>query len=462
VSRAASTAALAAALAAALGGCGERPVLQPHIVLVVCDSLRADHLELYGYGRDTAPKLTAWSAGGLVFERATAPSNWARPSMLSLFTGRQPAPDLQLAPDEKLPTDAGTLAERLSAAGYETDAVSASPFVSSVFGADRGFDNFVDLGWTGGERSGRWKDAIASHDVLDRVEYLLGSRERTGRPVFLYVHLMDTHLPYDPPAEQRAWTDPGYAGPIDGSREGYDALCAADAAHPLPEADRRQAMALYDGEIARLDLGLERLRALVAQQLDDRPVVTVVTADQGEAFGEPPLGVCGHGRGLGPELLRVPLIIHGVRPQGRVPTRVGLIDLLPTLAQLGGATLGSDTDGIALIARDGRLNAPPGRDLLAYRALPGELPASGELAVLRDSWRAVRQGDEWRLLDDDSGEDSSLVHPELSAALEHAAARWQALAEQRIREGGERARAEPITLPAGAEQDLKAMGCPGR
>ncbi|HZM01305.1 MAG TPA: sulfatase-like hydrolase/transferase, partial [Planctomycetota bacterium] len=311
-------------------------------------------------------------------------------------------------------------------------------------------------------RGGHWKSGNAAPDVLDRVEYLLGSRAPSGKPLFLFVDLVDAQLPYDPPDAQRGWADPGYGGPIDGSREGYRGLATADAGHPLPAADREQALALYDGEVATLDLGLARLRELVAAHLADRPVVTVVTADHGTAFGEPPLGVYLHGRGLGPGLLRVPLIIHGVRPQGRVPARVGLIDLMPTLAQLGGAFLADDVDGRPLITRDGRLDAPPGRDFVAYRALPGEAPAAGELAVLRDEWRASRQADGWRLLDDDSGDDLTLVHPAVLAALEEAALRWQTVAAGRRSQPSAAARSERIALPPGADADLKDMGYAGR
>lgn len=449
-------------LAALLGGCGEKPLLQPHIVLVVCDGLRADHLDLYGYPRETAPKLTAWAGTGLVFERATAPSNATRPSMQALFTGRHPAPDATLAPDERLPGGLATLAERLEAAGYETDAVSANPLQSAALGASRGFGNFVDLGWKGSARTGHWKDEIASPFVLDRVEYLLSSRGQNGKPVFLYVHLMDTHLPYDPPAELRTWCDPAYAGPIDGSREGYAALAEADAEHPVPEADRQQVQALYDGEIARLDLQLERLRTLVAEQLDDRPVVTVLTSAHGQSLGEPPLGVYGQGRGLGPEQLRVPLIMHGVRPEGRVAARVGLIDLAPTIAQLGGANLGHEVDGVALITRTGRLYAPPSRDFIAYRARPGDEPAAGELAVLRDQWRAMRVGREWRLHDDDSGNDMSLIHPDRVTSLEGVATSWRAGADARFWQGQQASAAERVALPWGADEDLKALGYTGR
>jgi arylsulfatase A-like enzyme len=322
--------ALGLAAAASLpAACGERAPFQPHIVVVVCDALRADHLELYGYGRTTAPKLAAWAAEGLVFDRATAASNWTRPSVQALFTGREPVPGLLLAPDEMLPPEAATLAERLALAGYETAAVSANPFVSTALGAARGFQGFVDLGWKGSERSGHWKDDIASPFVLDRVEYLLSSRARSGKPVFLYVHLMDTHLPYDPPSSCGAGPIRPTPGPSTAAARANRGLPAADAEHPLPAGRPRAGRGPLRREIARLDRGLERLRELVAEHLKDRPVVTVVTADHGEAFGEPPLGVYTHGRGLGPELLRVPLIMHGVRPEGRVAARVGLIDLGP-------------------------------------------------------------------------------------------------------------------------------------
>jgi arylsulfatase A-like enzyme len=448
----------AALLAVALlgTGCGKKKLLQPHIVVVVADSLNPDHLDLHGYERLTAPALAEWAREGLVFERATTPGNWTRPAVHALFTGREPAPDRRFGRTEPVPVDEPVLAERLAGVGYETAAVSANPLVSTTLGADRGFDAFMNLGWQAPQQQGRSKDAIASPFVLDRVEYMLSTRQKTGRPVFLYVHLMDPHLPYDPPERLRTWCDPAYDGPVDGSKAGFLPLRARKHVNDLiSEADQRQVVALYDGEIARLDEGLLRLRALVAEHLADRPVVTVVTADHGEAFGEGLDGTYAHGHGLGENQLRVPLVIHGVRPNGRVPARVGLIDIAPTLAQLAGTSMGGPVDGRPLVMRDGRLDAPPGRTFIAYRALPGSEAGAGMLAVVSDTLRAERRTDDWRLYDVATNEDLTLVEPGELARLRSAATDWLATGLARVSASP---RAEPVTLPPGAAETLDALG----
>jgi arylsulfatase len=447
--------ALCATLLAA--GCSRpAPDMRPHIVLVVCDALRADHLDLHGYERATAPALAAWAEGGLVFQQATAPSNWTRPSVLSLFTGRDPMPDRILRPSEPLPDDEPVLAEVLSEAGYRTAAVSANPFVSRALGADRGFDEFVDLGWRGNERRGHWKEEIAAPFVLQRVEYLLATRETDERPLFLYVHLMDPHLPYDPPERFRSWCQPDYAGPIDGATEPFRVLGGEHVDERLSPGDREQVVALYDGEIARLDEGLVSLRALIDEHLGDRPVVTVVTADHGEVFGEGRRGAYMHGVGLDPGLLRVPLVLHGAGDRGVVGERVGLIDLAPTLAALAGASWPEAIDGRDLLAG----TAPAGRDLIAYRALPdGEAPGHGELAVLRDGWRAERIDGGWRLFDVQTGVDHTEQRPDLLRDLSRAANRWLERWEQR---GATAAADREVEMPEDVEERLRTLGYLGR
>jgi arylsulfatase A-like enzyme len=446
-----------AALLLALLACGgEPPAPQPHIVLVVCDALRADRLDLYGAARPTAPQLSAWAQDALVFEAATAPSNWTRPSVHALFTGLAPAPDRAFGSTEKLP-DEPVLAERLHEAGYETAAISANPFVSRAYGADRGFTTFLDLGWHGEERSGHWKQDIASPAVLDRVEHLLSSRTRE-RPLFLYVHLMDPHLPYDPPAADRDFCDPAYAGRIDGSREPYLVLRGPQVNERLGPGDAAQVQALYDGEIQRLDAGLARLRGLVTQWLGDRPVVQVVTADHGEAFGEGSDGFYQHGHGLHPGLLRVPLVLAGAGGAGRVPERVSLLDLSPTLLALARVEA-PEGDGLDL------RRAAAGRDLIAYRALPpsadesappGPVAARGELAVLRDGWRCERLPEGWRLLEDATGADVTADHEALRDELVRAAARWEA------QRRGDAVAADGLSLTPAEAAQLEQLGYVGK
>ncbi len=429
---------LVVALGLALGACTDTaPAVAPHIVLVVCDTLRADHLPVYGYHRDTAPALSAWAGSGLVFEQVTAPSNWTRPSMLSVFSGRHPEERRQLRPGEPFPTEVPLLAELLRDAGYETVGVSANPFMTPGLGAARGFDLFVPIGRRPPEDGSRWKHLIATGAVVERVEYVLQTRPDSDAPVFLYVHLMDPHLPYDPPEDHRGFTPPDYAGGFDGAWKDFLPLHRLAAPDVLGAEDRAQVIGLYDGEIARMDAGLVELRALVAEHLADRPVLTLLTADHGEAFGEGESGRWAHGHGTGPWIAGVPLVLHGldalgprasgsasVPARGRVPTRVGLVDVLPTLLDVVGVPHPPDLDGRSL------LDPVPGREFIVYRAHPR--PDQDELAVVRDALRAERRPAGWQLVRDDDGREEPVQDRAALAALERAAGVWSQASRRRL------------------------------
>ena len=454
-----------------LAACGRAPVAPPpDIVLVVCDALRADHLDLYGASRATSPQLSAWAREALVFESATTASNWTRPSMHALFTGRTPAPDRVFGQDERDPEHEPVLPELLRAAGYDTIAVSANPFLSAALGTDRGFDSFAELGWSSRAHTGHWKRELAGEAVVDKVAALLAGRPAGGRPLFLYVHFMDTHVPYDPPAEDRADCAPGYGGAFDGSAEPYVALRGLHVDEHLAPADKAQVIALYDGEIRHLDRNLARLRELLDGTLRDRPRVTVVTADHGEAFGEGEEGAYLHGVGMTDALLHVPLIVHGAGTTGRVAERVGLVDLMPTLLARAGVPVPEDIDGVNLLSPRGESLARAGRTFISYRALPRPPPsgagdvsgvqpgageaalpgaalqhkgeAFGELAFSRDGTRAVRRG------------------AEIPAPFADAAARWLATGARRAA-AHVGAQPVPAALPPDAREQLEALGYVG-
>ena len=442
----------------------ESPPRQPHLLLIVCDTLRADHLDLYDYDRTTAPALTAWASEALVFDHTTAPSNWTRPSMLSLFTGRHPQPDRNLHPKEPFPEDVPVLSEALRRQGYETVGITANLFMTPALGAARGFDIFLPIGFSPEGLDGHWKERISSKEVLDKVAYLLRQRGNDERPLFLYVHFMDTHLPYDPPLEHRIFSEPDYAGPMDGSGAPYRMLNGNHVEDVISNEDRNQVIALYDGEIRQFDESLAQLRQLTEQFLADRDVVTLVTSDHGEAFGEGPQGRYKHGHGTAPYVSRVPLILHGISPDnrssfpslssGRVNLRVGLVDIFPTFLELAGATPPKFVDGRSLLSPQAK------RDFIFYRGGPSpHRVASGELAIIRDDFRAVRQSDGWALFDQTSGENISDYRADVLAELQSIAHRWSTTSPP-VEEGGELDSAQSDTSPLSEDLDekLRALG----
>ena len=281
-----------------------RPGARPNVILYVVDTLRADHLGIYGYSRATSPVIDRWAAEAVVFERAYAPSSWTRPSMVSLFSGLDP---IRHGVEDRLdviPADVALLSERLAAGGYATYAAVTNPQVLPTWGFGRGFDAFVDLD---SDTRGTRADAVSDWAV-ERMGELAGRA-----PFFLYLHLLDPHLPYAPPAP-------------------YDELFPRTPALAPDWSTGR-----YDGEIAFVDLEFGRiLDALRRHGLEDDTLVILV-ADHGEELLDH--GLIGHGANLFEEVVRVPLIVRfpdGAHAGRRLAAPVSLIDVAPTVLAVAG------------------------------------------------------------------------------------------------------------------------------
>src|SRR5262245_57996699 len=168
---------LAVLIASLACACSEAPV-QPSIVLVSIDTLRADHLGAYGYERDTSPFLDRWAKRSLVFERAFTPAAWTLSAHMSMLTGLYPEQhgvvkgDLALAPDVPL------LAERLAHAGYRTVGLYQPTWVHPRHGFGRGFEVF---------RAHENGDQAGEHLFEELAKIPAQS------PLFLFVHLFDVH-----------------------------------------------------------------------------------------------------------------------------------------------------------------------------------------------------------------------------------------------------------------------------
>lgn len=354
-----------------LAACGAER--RPNVVLVLLDTLRPDHLELYGYERETAPWIDALGERGAVFTRAFSTSAWTPPATASTLTGLYPTRhgvvhgfetnarlerriargvDVKLSL-VKLPPAHPTLAERFRAAGYATFGATTNVHIGSPLGFDRGFDRFVhELN----ADAARVRELVGGFGLPD------------DRPWFLYLHLNDVHRPNEPRAP---WYEP-----------------SDDRAEDLV---RR-----YDSEISFADAQLARTAA--EQGWDERTLVCLVS-DHGEGFGEN--GVHGHGPTLHGVVNRVLMAVAGPGvPPARIDANVSLVDVYPTLLELAGLPAAQGVDGVSLAPLFREASAASARARLDERTLFAHRRA--RFTPISFLWGAVR-GD-WKLvLDEETG-----------------------------------------------------------
>jgi arylsulfatase A-like enzyme len=297
------------------------------VVVVVIDSLRADHLHHAGDPRPLSPRLDLLAAQATRFSQAHAASPWTTPSVMSLLTGLVPASHHVDKNDRALAAGVQTLAERLQSAGYATAAVMPALTLADHFGFDRGFDEFIFATQGHNNVSGPWS-------INQAIQVL---RRHPDEPVFLYVHLWDVHYNYNPPLPQSLRFQAGRpAGP--GETDDVTALTAPgfDAAD-LPPQRLAWLEGQYAGEILFTDEQVGRLLDELERQGRGGDTLFVVTADHGEAFLEH--GVLGHTVDLHDEMTHVPLLVRwpGQVTENRVfHEQVSLVDLAPTLLDLLG------------------------------------------------------------------------------------------------------------------------------
>jgi choline-sulfatase len=320
---------------------------RPSLVLYLVDTLRADRLGAYGQRGPTSPRFDAFAREAILFDDVWAQASWTRPTTASILTGHHPAVHGADRPDRRLSGDAVTLAEALKRAGYRTAAFVANRLIGGRTGLDQGFDE-----WNGG--GGSLYNSPASELGARALAWI----DRGGAPFFVYVHAMDPHAPYEPPAEDAA----PFEGPYAGERDTM-ALLRRSHRTPLHPRAKHFLESQYLGEIRRNDRAFgDLLDGLRERGLLDRSAV-LFTADHGEEFWDH--GGTQHGRTLYTEQLRIPLAVRlpGARRGGtRENGVVQQLDLYPTLLGLAGVEPPPDMPGRDLsgswLAGDDAL--PPG------------------------------------------------------------------------------------------------------
>lgn len=319
----------------------ETPLRNLNVLVVDIDTLRADRLGTYGAKPSPSPFIDTFAAGAVVFDWAIATAPYTPPSQTSILTGLYPIRHGVWTRADKIPEEAGTLAEFFRGAGYRTVGFTGGGFMSRAFGFDAGFDEFNDGG-------------LALEELADVA--LDAARERaSGSPLFLFLHTYHVHTPYDPEGVSREnWVA------VDGpASKGFEPTAAVmEAARraswgqppDLPPAqDLAYARSLYDGEIAEVDRWFWGLVSALDGSSSEGWIVALIS-DHGEAFGEQ--GSVLH-ETLYLPVTRVPLVI---RAPGFDPLRVGcavsLVDFAPTLLDLAGIALRNapGMDGVSRVS----------------------------------------------------------------------------------------------------------------
>jgi arylsulfatase A-like enzyme len=364
----------------------------PDVILLLVDTLRADHLGMYGYGRPTSPRLDAWARASTVFRQARSQAACTFPAVNSLLTGRYAQPFVgQPGQGMGIPPEIPTLAEVLQRAGYTTAGVSASIVVrfhpsrvNRHGGFAAGFEAVDDSCLLG-------RASCVNRATLRLVDRVASSPSASGRPLFLYVHYLEPHAAYAPARRHRGtfskpapglplWLRRGDLNPV------RDWLYRGGAPVAWGGAEVDHAVDLYDEEILGADEGIDALlRELAARGRLENAVVALVS-DHGEEFWEH--GHIYHCRTLFETSTRTPLIIQA--PKGRrvaapvVEAPVENLDVMPTLLDYAGVDAPAGLEGRSL------------RPLIEGRA-PNQVPRLW--FAQQDALRAVSDGRHKLILD---------------------------------------------------------------
>jgi arylsulfatase A-like enzyme/uncharacterized membrane protein YbhN (UPF0104 family) len=438
---------------------------RPNLILVMVDTLRADHLSCYGGKHVETPNLCRIATDGGTIYNGFSHASWTKPATATLLTSLVPSSHQTMSKPAALPDGVETLAETLQRHGYRTGAFVSNTNLTESFGFAQGFDEYHYLGpdyLFGAQES---SSKLVLYQILRRVWFKLVpglrpgdfyqdsevvnahafpwlERHRDAR-FFLFLHYMDPHDPY-------------FEHP-------YDGYGIARAAAQDPPAEQRDEMhRLYKGEIAYLDANFGRLiERLEALGLYDDAVIALV-ADHGEEFQDH--GGYWHGLTLYEEQIHVPLLVKWRKgepeaaPDAR-PHVARLIDVAPTLVARAGATPPPAMQGRDLA---GDLSQRPDALRMVFAEEDHEGNVLRAIRTERWKWIGANEGNPRGLpteelfdLAQDAGEKNDVAAIEVGTAQElRRHADGQQLAAQQSRVG----EAQAASISKAECESLKALG----
>jgi arylsulfatase A-like enzyme len=347
--------------------------IRPNVLVIVMDTVHADHLAIYGYERDTTPNLRDLARDSMVYTNAISASDITLTSHASLFTGMYPSwhgaycdPNNAVY-GRAISNQYPTVAELLRASGYQTTGVAANLYLRADFGLERGFDRFhiprpvpllaAENGFMLRRGFRRGLTLLFDTAQFDRL-YAMGEDinaelfaefagvSKADAPQFTFVNYMDAHFPYVPPAPYSA----KYAGrrremTQDDLEDEQKVLTFGNAKAP---GYRPHCLSQYDGGIAYEDRQIGEVVTWLKRRGAYDNTMIVITSDHGEAFGE--RHRVGHANSPYQNLLHVALLVKYPRQErrGKEERPVSLTDVAPTILRTAGIAIPSTMQGRTL------------------------------------------------------------------------------------------------------------------
>lgn len=296
---------------------------KPNIILISLDTLRSDHLGIYGYGRGTSPNIDKFAKESTVFLNAVSCSPWTLPSHMSFMTSLYPfetglRPSGTWYADSRLAPSVKTLAQYMKEAGYKTAGITGGSYLSAVYGYDRGFDFYRE--------HTHYKEKDSNVEIAQAIDWIKANR---ADRFFLFFHTYEIHEPYT-----------------------RDYFCRLENIRENGGGIRPYVIAKYDSGIRHADESVGRLIDELRRMGLLFKTVVIITSDHGENFDLLKKGRSGtwgsHGQTLYDAELKVPLIIGGCKKfqtGKRIMNQVSLVDLLPSIVDMAGEEAGEGIRG---------------------------------------------------------------------------------------------------------------------
>jgi arylsulfatase A-like enzyme len=328
------------------------------VIFVVSDTTRKDHLNIYGYHRETLVHLKKFAEEGVAFNHAISQGTWTKVSVPSMMTSLYPMTSTVLDMEHALPASAKTIAEVFRDEGYATVAYSSVAFTGKANNMHQGYD---ELHENGSISDKDYNSKTARHYVDRLIAWL---KEHGDEPFFVFLHLFDPHSPFRPrPPYDTLWGAPG----------AKDRMAQLDAdiskfkvpnKFGLPEKDAyvktgndpdellKIYQDWYDGSIRAMDAEIGRLLEAMREMGLDRDTLVVWGADHGEEFWEH--NQLFHGQSVYGELNQVPLVFRWpnspeIKKGIMLDQQVQNLDIMPTILELAGIQGPTNMQGRSLL-----------------------------------------------------------------------------------------------------------------